>query len=503
MEHSLEKVITKDYRERLKRIQLFEPLEELGRKNRTDAKGKAVDLKSLGLFTLLFFFEMKLMRETKTGINELVSFLEHLVEPVYQLDEKQLEEIARTILTTFRPGTGKKRVVNFYNWETGAEDELIFSYIKATDFDAKTNRQFYALDDDGLELVFATKEYFQEFQLSIHQLMLRKLLEKGEFSGALRQINEMRMDVETISDRMKQLEQEIKRNIISLETQNRFLQVIEDRNYRLQMENEEFEELQQFVKETKQMLYYQPERQEKEAYDLLLQIEKELSLVHSEHRNLFNEGLVLKKQALEAAEEALYYVGVDHFNFDQDITSTIISSPLPLESLKGVVAPFLTLEKKQTWSLLSIFASQSWSEEEQSGTNASFAELAAEEAEEQYAKQIRTLYGEMMEHMLNAFQGEREWTLRSWIEKLQQESHLWLDVRQFYDFILLCHQRSPLTGEAEVEEVSLHLLDEAVEWLKGRALEWKELPERIQVNERFEIQNMLITLKEEDEVIEI
>ncbi|NSL52788.1 replicative DNA helicase [Calidifontibacillus erzurumensis] len=496
MEHSLKPIITKDYKERFRRIQLFEPLEELARKSRTDGNGKVIDIKSLGLFTLLFFFEMKLMRERKTGIKELAQFLQHVTESVYKLDEKQWEDMARLILTTFRPGTGKKRIVTFYNWETGHEDEIIFSYIKATDFDAKTNRQFYALDDDGLELVFATKEYFQEFQLSIHQLMLRKLLEKGEFSGALRQINEMRMDVETISDRMLQLEHEIKRNIISLETQNRFLQVIEDRNYRLQLENEEFQELQQFVKETKQMLYYQTERQEKDAYDLLLQIEKELSLVHSQHRDLFNQGLLLKKHALEAAEEALYYVGVDQFNFDQDITSTIISTPLPLESMKGIVAPFLTLEKKQTWSLLSIFAPQSWSEEEQSGTSTRFAEILDEEAQEQYAKQIRALYGEMMVRMLTDFEGEKEWTLQTWINQLNAEHHPWLEKRQFYDFILLCHQRSPLSAGHHVEEEgSQHLLDKVLEQLKGKTLDVQELPELIKVNDRFEIQNMLFIYK--------
>lgn len=499
MEPSLKEIITKDYKERLKRIQLFAPLEELARKNRTDADGNQMDLKSLGLFTLLFFFEMKLMREMKVGIRELVNFLQNFTEFKYKLDEKQWEDVARLILTTFRPSTGKKRIVTFYNWETKKDDEIVFSYIKATDFDAKTNRQYYALDDDGLELVFATKEYFQEFQLSIHQLMLRKLLEKGEFAGALRQINEMRMDVETISDRMMQLEQEIKRNIISLETQNRFLQVIEDRNYRLQLENEEFQELQQFVQETKQMLYYEQERREKEAYEQIVQIEKELSLVHSEHRNLFNQGLVLKKRALEAAEEALYYVGVSQFNFDQDITSTIISSPLPLESMKGIIAPFLTLEKQETWSLLSVFAPQSWSEEEQSGTKSTFSKIAEEEAQEQYAKKVRTLYGEMMEQMLNTFQGENEWTLRTWIEKLHRETHPWLEMRPFYDFLLLCHQRSPLSEQVQKEEgAALHLLDEAHQLLKGKILNFQELPEIVKVNDRFEIQNMLISLNEEE-----
>lgn len=487
----------KDYKERLKRILLFEPLQELARKNRTDQEGKEVDMKSLGLFTILFFFEMKLMRETKTGTVELIQFLQKMITPTYILEEKQIEDIARTIMSSFRPGTGKKRIHTFYNWETSQTDEIDFSYIKATNFDAKTNRQYYSLDDDGLELVFATKEYFQEFQLSIHQLMLRKLLEKGEFAGALRQINEMHMDVETIQERMIKLEHEIKRNIVSVETQNRFLQVIEDRNFRLNQENEEFQALQQFVVETRTNYYYQPEPdREKQAYELLLQIEKALSMVHSQHRHLLNQSFLLKKQALDAAEESLYYVGVDTFNFDQDITSRLISTPLPMEAMKGILAPFLTLEKVQTWSLLSIFAPHSWSEDDQSGNKATFAALAEEESREEYAKNIRKQYGEFMHAMLIAFQYQDHWTLEDWINLLKKENHSWLEIRAFYDFFILCHQRSPLLAQPEQEEEgALHLLDVALEELQGKMMIFKELPNVIQGNERFDIQNMEMFLE--------
>jgi len=133
----LTQIITQDYKDRLRRIQLFEPLAELAGKKRLDANGKEIDVKSLGLFSLLFFFEMKLKREQKTGISELIKFLQTLTGSIYQLDEKQWEELARLILTTFRPGTGKKRIVSFYNWETGEQDEIIFSYIKAPHFDSK------------------------------------------------------------------------------------------------------------------------------------------------------------------------------------------------------------------------------------------------------------------------------------------------------------------------------------------------------------------------------
>ena len=45
-----------------------------------------------------------------------------------------------------------------------------------------------------------------------------KTAEKGEFRGALRQINEMRIDVETLNERMIKLRHQIQRSIVSEET---------------------------------------------------------------------------------------------------------------------------------------------------------------------------------------------------------------------------------------------------------------------------------------------
>jgi sulfur relay (sulfurtransferase) DsrC/TusE family protein len=184
----------------MRRLALFDPLYELERKREQDHDKKDVDMKGLGLLSLLFFFEQKLMRQYKAGAKQLANFLEKVIAAQYQLDDTDYERIARSIIQIFRPTTGKKRRYTFFNWETNQEDSIDYSILKANSFDLKTNTQYYTLDEDGLELVFATKEFYSEFQLSINQLMLRKQLDKGEFKGALRQINEMRIDVESLED---------------------------------------------------------------------------------------------------------------------------------------------------------------------------------------------------------------------------------------------------------------------------------------------------------------
>src|SRR5690606_16522607 len=113
---------------------------------------------------------------------------------------------------------------------------------------------------------------------------------------------------------MNKIEHEIKRNVVSIETQNKFMKVIEDRNFRLNRENEEFEELHQFVYETKQNYYnLADENQEVRAFEMLLKVEKALHQVHHQHQQLLNKSLQLKTQVLQSAEEALYYIGVSSF----------------------------------------------------------------------------------------------------------------------------------------------------------------------------------------------
>ncbi|WP_345739482.1 replicative DNA helicase [Virgibacillus salarius] len=341
--------ITAGYQERIRRLALFDPLTDLERKREKDENGKLIDMKGLGLLTLLFFFEQKVMRHYKTGVKQLAAFTQEVTAEQYQLQASDYSRLASSLIDNFRPGTGVKRTYSFYNWETGQDEQLEYSILKTNNFNTTTNEQFYALDDDGLELVFATKEFYSEFQLSINQLMLRKQLERGEFNGALRQVNEMRVAVESIDERMLALKQEIQRSIVSEETFDRYKELLNDSYSRLQREDDEFKELRQFVKETKDRLYAKDiHRKEQKTYDLILTITRELEAVHYDHSRLLEQTLSLKNTTLITAQESLYYTGIEAFNFDHEITSHIISVPLPLETMKGVLHPFLKVEEERT-----------------------------------------------------------------------------------------------------------------------------------------------------------
>lgn len=491
--------VTDGYHERIRRLALFDPLFDLERKRSTDLNGQPIDMKGLGLLALLFFFEQKLMRQYKTGVKQLASFLKKLTENVYVLDDEMYEDLTRTIIQTFRPTTGKKRSYSFYDWEKREESAIEYSLLKANDFDVKTNTQYYTLDEDGLELVFATKEFYSEFQLSINQLMLRKQLEKGEFAAALKQINEMRIDVETLEERMTRLKHEIQRSIISEETFERYKQLLDDIYSRLSREDEEFKELREFVNETRERLYARDVHQkEAKTYELVLKIARELESVHYAHSALLDKALSLKNTTLVTAQESLYYTGLHSFNFDQDIVSYIVSTPLPLEAMKGLLHPFLKVEENQFWSPLAIFAEQNITEEREEKVGLRFIEADDAVCDDPYRTWLMAKYKELMQLFLEAYQLGRAQTLSAFFSYLDDigQSRLY-EQRYFYDFWLIMHQHSPVQhGDMKGEEGNT-LLGDALALLGGNVLDVQEGDRIIRKFERFSIQDMMITVREQ------
>ncbi len=493
------KNVVENYRERIARLALFDPLYNLSKKKSVDRSDKIIDYFGLGMLSLLFFFENMLTRNKKTGVRELADFLKNNTEEFIDLDDDGFVKAARYIVETFRPASGRRNTKEFFNYETKVQDSIQYSILKAARADLQSNVQYYVLDEQGLELIFATKEYFNEFQLSINQLVLRKQLEKGEFVGALRQINEMSLDVKNLVDRIVKIKHEVNRNIISNETYERYKNIIEDINSRLTHENEEFEELRQFVQETKEKITADKERDEdKKAYDLILQIDKELGQVHYEHSLLLKESIVLKTSALEAAQECLYYAGIDSFNFNNEITVRIFSSPLPLSSVKTLIEPFLYLERKKSWSPLTVFSPQRIENNNASHKSDSFMEPEKEDSAHNDLKILSKKFMEFGKLLLNAMEGRRTITLENFIEYIKGQNKDVLNEKSFYHLWIILHQKSPVIFDNDNEDEEL-LLGKFYALFKDKCkiLSIEERRNVLKPCLRFKIKNMIFRMEDE------
>lgn len=489
------KSVTENYRERVERLGLFDCLYELKRKKKKDNKGRVIDFYSLGLLALLFFFENMLVRNKNTGVKELSAYYIDINKGEIDLTHNEFENIARIVIETFRPSGGKGVSIEFYNWETRKNERIKYSYLKASKSDLKSNTQYYTLDEHGLELIFATKEYYGEFQLSIKQLLLRKQLEKGEFAGALRQIDEMRIDVESLSERIIKVKHEIQRNILSEKIYDRYKQLIEDISQRLVRENDEFDELINFVIETRDAVSYE-KRDEKDlkAYNYMIKIQNELSNVHRYHRELLRKSIELKTSTLEAAQESLYYMGVESFNIKNEITARLFSSPLPLESSRHLIEPFLYLEHKKAWSPLSIFSPQRLINKEREKKASAFLESKTQAEEEKENRLLQECFSEITKIVIDMLSNCGETKLSEIIDYIKSKNYDdKLSEVYFYHFFIILHQNSPIELKKKTRDtsgtlkMSLNLFEK-----EYSRIEVFELHNVIYVNERFYIKDMVI-----------
>lgn len=492
--------MTKGFNERMRRLALFDPLYDLKRSRDEDVAGNRIDMYGLGLLTLLFFFEHKLMRNNKVGKLELATYITELTHETYSLSIELVEKIASKLIETFRPQGGERRATTFYNWETSTEETITFSILKDNGFDTTTGRQFYTLDEDGLELIFATKEFFSEYQLSINQLMIRKQLEKGEYRSALRQMNEMRINVESLRERMLKLKYEVQRNIVSEGTFERYKKLLQDIQFRLARENEEFIELERFVHETRKRLFEDDAHlEEPEAYRDILEITKELEDVHNEHSKLLTECQTLINDTLAAAQQSLYYMGVESFNFHHDILLPIVTKPLPLDTMKGILHPFFKLPYAQLWSPLTVLEEQDLREERKVVHDDGFLQVDDEAVNEQSQLELKEDFLRYMAILLKAWNDGLS-TLGELIESLRgTEDECLLDELTFYHFWLYVHQRSPIQydeGKQGAEEGE-KLLFEAFKLLGSDSLFVQEQKEKLEVTARYSIQNMVFSIGKE------
>ncbi|KAB2953672.1 hypothetical protein F9B85_03365 [Heliorestis acidaminivorans] len=479
------------YGERYKRLAIFMPLFQLKSKRKgpfgESTEDSSLDWFGLGLLTLLFFFESMLRRRSKQGAKELAQYLFQVTNSKTQAPLESYHDIAHNIIESFRDSRGLSHEERFFNWEKGLEENYRFTILKAEKYDKKANRQYFTLAPAGLELVFATKEFFSEFRISINQLLVRKRLEKGEFANALHEINEMRVSVEALREEIERVSKEVKRNIISEEIYKKYEETLQDTYDRLEREDEEFQELYAFALDTKKKieLHNQSEKDE-QAYKQINKVTLELSDVHSLHRLLLRELLQLKSTTLESARQALYSMGMQYFNFDQDINGRIVSSPLPPLATKGLLAPFLRPHQQQNWSLFSLFAEQRLykSGEEAEPQVYPEADPDAEKAQKEHLKRQAHNFKLIMEQILAVIGNKSSFELKELINHLPTAL---LEHRSFYDFWLLLHQRSPLTAQQDKEE---HLFDSALALIEGEEIIVTECPEKLQVTERYSIQNM-------------
>ena len=127
-----------------------------------------------------------------------------------------------------------------------------------------------------------------------------------------------------------------------------------------------------------------------------------------------------------------------------------------------LVKPFLFLEKKKMWSPLSVFEPQRIEKDRREMEPESFLKAMSREEETREIESRQEAFREIMELIRKAMGESQDITLEEVVENLRGSDDAGvLDKRDFYDFWIILHQKSPI--DIKFEEKSKDLFAKAIE----------------------------------------
>lgn len=344
------------FQERMQNIAVFKPLFELNQKRKYD-----YSLMELGIATMLFILENMLRGEKDCTYRKIAYFLQDLIEEYYgdELTYEKAIDLTHYLVRECLMNQGQPHKFNYFNFESGEQENHRFHLVELQDYEIDNKVVKLKLSTLGLELLFKTKEMYNELQVSISQLYLRQQIQKGIFDGALRSVEELALAVKNEKERLKKLEERITRDVLQVAREEEYQKQMKRINDQLEREKELFYELKDLVAEVLEKYY--SENIENEALDKVMELKNRLVEVISLHESLFTDKLRLERLMNDSMETMILNAFNTKVNFETEFLEPAVRNDLPLGKLKQIVEPLFTTNTVSTFNPHRIFAKQSLS----------------------------------------------------------------------------------------------------------------------------------------------
>jgi hypothetical protein len=199
-----------NFHERMKNIAGFWPLFRL----RELRKYQEYDLLALGVGVLLLILEHMLIGRLESDHGDVARFLRQTIEAAYgnRLTEEESRELASYLLAALR-NDGRAFDFTYKNLETNEDAKHSFHLIENGTYHVASGQIRFKLSDDGLDLLFKTREMYKELRITISQILLRQQIEKGVFEDAIRTVDTMGLDVRQLREEIERMKMSIKRDV--------------------------------------------------------------------------------------------------------------------------------------------------------------------------------------------------------------------------------------------------------------------------------------------------
>lgn len=328
------------FAERARRLALFKPLFNLENKIKYQ-----YDLTSLGLSILLFILEDMLRGRHGCTYEAISRFLHGLIESQYDytMTDDEAAEFARFLVDALR-NSGRPFEFRYPDFEHRGETTVKFHLIAYDDYDLQDRLVRLKLSEEGLQLLFQTRELHQELRISIMQLYLRQQIVKGVFEGALRSVDELRLEVQNLGDQLQAIRERIARDVLAVSQRQEHVHLFERIQDQLRREKRIFVELEGLVRQAHES-YQTRHLNEKEERVLnqIAQLQQRLSRVISQHDRLFSDKLEVQQLVGRSLESVIVNAFSTKLNFEREVLEPAAGANIGLSGLKGIIDPVLPI----------------------------------------------------------------------------------------------------------------------------------------------------------------
>lgn len=198
------------------------------------------------------------------------------------------------------------------------------------------------LSREGLDLIFKSREIYQDLRFSVMQFYLDQQIRRGTFEGALETVKELGVEVTTMEQELVSLRQEIRRNVVEALDKPNYRRMLNRMTQQLHRERETFDNLIKLVRETQQSLDQARLPQGDAKLANVGRLEQQLYQVAQRHLKLFNHQLELNILTEDALMSSLRSTLMVRFHLEKELMAEVLRCSPPGEVVaKTSVLPLL------------------------------------------------------------------------------------------------------------------------------------------------------------------
>jgi hypothetical protein len=348
--------------ERYQNLFLFLPIYELNQAKKP--KFKDLDLMEIGFGILLYIIEKMLTDRGNVTNEQINQFLSQLMKEVYDqsYSYEEINELREFIVDEKLRKNGQDFIYEYMDYQKKEPQYVRFKLIEYDNwtFADHTNKEVkLRLTDRGIEMLFKTKEYFSEMQISITMLYFKQQLEKGAYSQVLNIAKELLFQIDSQIRAMDDYEEKIKRNVLSAFNQKELETRLHRSYQQTGSERKQIADLQENVDRVK-LNYVNGvlSIKEQKNYETVLDIDRLLRRATPKHERLFARKFALLSSLTNSIQMLIENAFSKRFHFEQEIIQNWIEKKVTEEKIGKILLPVMPYKRPRVYNPLRAFLPQ-------------------------------------------------------------------------------------------------------------------------------------------------